>query len=127
VVEIAVEVVGSGLPGGEVEESVPVSPVTHADMASAKLASAHKSVRLRTTNSFYRAHCLEFSQKLKGPRVPKVEGFGIEIEDLRNRTVDVRRAVVRVHSDESTTAVLVIAKTEELEIARQVGQVVRTG
>lgn len=50
--------------------------------------------------------------------------LGIDVDEALNRTVDLSDGPVAIQSDASRTAVLVIATNEELEIARQVRQVV---
>ncbi len=50
--------------------------------------------------------------------------LGIDVDEGLNRTVDLSDGPVAIQSDASRTAVLVIATNEELEIARQVRQVV---
>lgn len=50
--------------------------------------------------------------------------LGIDVDGDLNRTVDLSDGPVAIQSDASRTAVLVIATNEELEIARQVRQVV---
>ncbi len=54
-------------------------------------------------------------------------GLGIDVDEDLNRTVDLSAGPVSIHSEGSRSAVLVIATNEELEIARQVRQVVAAG
>jgi acetate kinase len=54
-------------------------------------------------------------------------GLGIELDHERNSAVDLNAGVATIHRDGSDTAVLVIGTNEELEIARQVRQVVQAG
>ena len=53
-----------------------------------------------------------------------LEHIGIEVDDSLNRSVDLSGGPVSIDAGTSRTAVLVIATNEELEIARQVRQVV---
>jgi acetate kinase len=53
-----------------------------------------------------------------------LEHIGIEVDDSLNRSVDLSGGPVSINAGTSRTAVLVIATNEELEIARQVRQVV---
>jgi len=53
-----------------------------------------------------------------------LEHIGIEVDDSLNRSVDLSAGPVAIDPGTSRTAVLVIATNEELEIARQVRQVV---
>jgi acetate kinase len=50
--------------------------------------------------------------------------LGIDVDEILNRSADPSAGPVSIHSEGSRTAVLVIATNEELEIARQVRQVV---
>ncbi len=56
-----------------------------------------------------------------------LEMLGIDIDEDSNRSVDLSGGPASIHADGSRTAVLVIATNEELEIARQVREVVQTG
>jgi len=59
----------------------------------------------------------ENSATVRAGALEGLEGFGVEIDDVRNRSRE--RGARRVSTDASRTAVLVVPTDEELEIARQ--------
>ncbi|MET4157234.1 acetate kinase [Agromyces sp. PvR057] len=65
----------------------------------------------------------ENSATVRGAALAGLEGFGVEIDDERNRSSE--RGARRISTDASRTAVLVVPTNEELEIARQALEVVR--
>lgn len=65
----------------------------------------------------------ENSPVVRGTALAGLEGFGVEIDEVRNASAE--RGARRISSDASRTAVLVVPTNEELEIARQALEVVQ--
>ena len=59
----------------------------------------------------------ENSATVRAGSLEGLEGFGVEIDEARNRSRE--RGARRISTDASRTAVLVVPTDEELEIARQ--------
>jgi acetate kinase len=64
----------------------------------------------------------ENSARVRAGALEGLEGFGVEIDDVRNR--DRAGSARSISTDDSRTAVLVVPTDEELEIARQTLEVV---